>query len=506
MKKKLLAVLLSGMLSISGTIPAFAASDIFTAAEAEITEAPEATVVIDGVTYTYDSAEDAYMIQKGDNRQKVTLKDSVNGKSVTTIKEGAFANCVLLEYIEAPDSIKNIESRAFSGCYNLGVYSVTGDGCFSPAGVIAPDAFEGVECVTFRESYETGSRVLSAFAKSHNFHYIAVDDYIQFTNKNGIYYVGLQTAAFGSRTLAGSVKIEFPYDDIEYINEIGHHAFHRCSKITEITIPNYGTRKIDDYAFAECTALRKITLPASITYISPTAFSGSDSVTIYSAKGSYVESYAKEHGIPFKATNTETMTAPSVSSVKVSGNSATVTRGKASENAAKYQFAIGKSADSVSKGQFYRTPRETSEFYYLQKGTYYAFCRGIRTDSTGKTVYGPWSAGKKFKITATTPSKPRITRVSVSGKTVKVTYTKCTNATGYDVVLGKRMGNINGEKRPLDYGKLVKKATNGSTVTVTFTNVPKGTYYAGLHAYNRTGSNNSKVFGFWSAAKTVKVR
>mgnify|MGYP002243196392 CR=1 FL=1 len=51
----------------------------------------------------------------------------------------------------------------------------------------------------------------------------------------------------------------------------------------------------------------------------------------------------------------------------------------------------------------------------------------------------------------------------------------------------------NGEKRPTDYGKYVKKV-KGNKVTVTFTNVKAGTYYIGLHAWNRTSEDETKVF------------
>ena len=85
-------------------------------------------------------------------------------------------------------------------------------------------------------------------------------------------------------------------------------------------------------------------------------------------------------------------------------------------------------------------------------------------------------------------------------------YTKSKNATGYDIVLGSSVKKVNGEKRPVDYGTLVKKNVKGNTVTVTFKNVKKGTYYAGLHSFNRTSENGSKVFSKWSNTKTVTVK
>ena len=90
-----------------------------------------------------------------------------------------------------------------------------------------------------------------------------------------------------------------------------------------------------------------------------------------------------------------------------------------------------------------------------------------------------------------------------SGRNLTVTWTKCANATGYDIVMGTAMKKVNGENRPVEYGKAVKKITNGNTVTVTFKSIPKGTYYVGLHSYNRTSETGVKVFSPWSNAKKV---
>ena len=84
--------------------------------------------------------------------------------------------------------------------------------------------------------------------------------------------------------------------------------------------------------------------------------------------------------------------------------------------------------------------------------------------------------------------------------------TKSSNADGYDVVLGTSTKKVSGETRPVEYGTLVKKNIKGNTVTATFKNVKKGTYYAGLHAFNRTAEDGKKVFGQWSNVKKVTVK
>ena len=127
-------------------------------------------------------------------------------------------------------------------------------------------------------------------------------------------------------------------------------------------------------------------------------------------------------------------------------------------------------------------------------------------DANGKKVFGEWSNAYPFSVSAITPSQPVITSVKVSGSTVTVTYTKASNADGYDVVLGTSTKKVNGETRPVEYGKLVKKNIKGNVVTATFKNVKKGTYYAGLHAFNRTSEDGKKVFSQWSNVKKVNVK
>lgn len=86
-----------------------------------------------------------------------------------------------------------------------------------------------------------------------------------------------------------------------------------------------------------------------------------------------------------------------------------------------------------------------------------------------------------------------ISKVTVKGSTVTVKYTKSKNSQGYDVVLSDTLTRTNGQKRPAVSGEnyYVKKI-KGNTVTVTFKNVKSGTYYIGLHAWNRTSEDNSK--------------
>lgn len=175
-----------------------------------------------------------------------------------------------------------------------------------------------------------------------------------------------------------------------------------------------------------------------------------------------------------------------------------------------YDFVIGKKADCIKTGEFVQTCMDQKDlqgdFFYMPKGTYYVYSRAWKTSNDGTKVYSDWSQVSQVKVTATTPAQPKIQSVKVKGNTVTVTFTKAKNATGYDLVLGTSVKKVNGESRPVAYGKYVIKSKSSTRVTVTFKNVKKGTYYAGLHAYNRTAANKGKVFSKWSPARKVIVK
>lgn len=148
MKKKIWIGLLAGMLAVTNVMPVSAMEELSLAA-AEQEQKPTEKVELDGITYVYDGDLDGYMVQKGANRPKVELKKTIQNKPVVGFQEGAFANCTRLEYIEVGPWISHIESHAFLGCYNLGIYDAS-NGASAKEGSIAPDAFEGTKCLSIR--------------------------------------------------------------------------------------------------------------------------------------------------------------------------------------------------------------------------------------------------------------------------------------------------------------------------------------------------------------------
>ena len=203
--------------------------------------------------------------------------------------------------------------------------------------------------------------------------------------------------------------------------------------------------------------------------------------------------------------------APVINTVKVSGNKATVILSDEADGASGYDYVISTSKDPSDKEARIDVVKNqvqtTAAFKYVQQGTYYAYCHAWKRDENGKKVFGEWSNVYPFSVTAITPDTPEILSVKTKGSTITVTYKESANSTGYDVVLGKGSKKEHGETRPYQYGKYKKLNVKPGVCKAVFKNIPAGTYYAGVHSWNRTASeNDNKVFSKWSNLETAKVK
>ena len=196
-----------------------------------------------------------------------------------------------------------------------------------------------------------------------------------------------------------------------------------------------------------------------------------------------------------------------ISSYSIDRNKLTVKLAKGCAGAQGYDFVISKKSDMLQTGKFSKTVSSTGKpqasFRYLSKGTWYVAARSWVLDAQGNKVYGSWTKIKKIRITVVTPQQPKIRDITVKGNTVTVTYTKCKNATGYEILLGTKYKISAGEKYPIK--KYVKRTGGKNTVTVTFTNVKKGTWYVTVRSWNRTSKNKSRVYSPYSTMKKFKT-
>ena len=197
-----------------------------------------------------------------------------------------------------------------------------------------------------------------------------------------------------------------------------------------------------------------------------------------------------------------------ISSHSIDRNKLTVKLSKGCAGAQGYDFVISKKSNMLQTGKFSQTVSSTGKpqasFRYLAKGTWYVAARSWVLDAQGNKVYGSWTKIKKIKITVVTPQQPKIKNITVKGNTVTVTYTKCKNATGYEILLGNKYKTSAGEKYPVK--KYVKRTEGKNTVTVTFTNVKKGTWYVTIRAWNQTSKDKSRVYSPYSTMKKFKTK
>ena len=165
-----------------------------------------------------------------------SLSSVVIPNSVTSIENGAFANCVLSSVI-IPNSVTYISSYAFLNCYSLSLLvignSVTRingnafESCYSLASVVIPNSVTSMGNWAFANCYFLSSVVIGS-----------------------------------------NVKI------------INGNAFLNCYSLSLLVIGNSVTR-INGNAFESCYSLASVVIPNSVTSIGSDAFKHCKSVALY---------------------------------------------------------------------------------------------------------------------------------------------------------------------------------------------------------------------------------
>ena len=151
--------------------------------------------------------------------ERVTLANGVE-----TIGDRAFQDCVSLANITIPKGVKEIKGTAFSGCTSLD-------------SIVIPDS------VT-----ELGSFAACTSLKS-----IVIP--------KGVTKIG----GFAYCTSLDSIEIP------DSVTEIGSEEFRGCTALKSVKIGG-GVRGIRSLAFYGCTALESVSIPKSVTYINDEAF------------------------------------------------------------------------------------------------------------------------------------------------------------------------------------------------------------------------------------------
>ena len=173
---------------------------------------------------------------------------TIDGRSVTSIGDYAFAYCSNLTSITIPNSVISIGSGAFEFCSSLTSIiipdSVTSIGsgaffyCTGLTSITIPNSVTSIGDNAFNECYGLTSIVVAV----DNPNYSSTGPLL--LNKNGTVLI-TGPGASGDFTIPNSVT------------SIGNYAFYNCSSLTSVTIPDSVT-SIGDDAFSGCVNLVSI--------------------------------------------------------------------------------------------------------------------------------------------------------------------------------------------------------------------------------------------------------
>ena len=192
--------------------------------------------------------------RKGMFEDNDIVKEIVVSEGIEYIGDRCFTNCISLESIQLPSTIKQF---SIINCESLKNVNFNGD-----VKKIESLSFEGCS------SLET----------------LVIPDNITIR--------GIASGAFDGCTSLNSINIP---DNIRIIED---YTFSDCTSLKQLFLSR-NISHIYSRAFENCTLLEKITIYDKIEYIADNAFEGCDKLTIYGIKGSYAEQYANEHNIPF---------------------------------------------------------------------------------------------------------------------------------------------------------------------------------------------------------------
>ena len=232
-------------------------------------------------------------INKGAFYKCIALLDITFPASVTSIGDEAFQYCTGFKEVTIPGSVKNIGESAFYGCYYDEMdddYNIT----YSA----------GLEKVTIEDGVETIGGY--AFYRCNKLNDVTLPDSVKSIGDNAFQHTGLynddskwEVLYIGNHLIkaddwALNLGKTSDYSIIPGTKTIADSAFHGCSSLKSITLPNSVT-SIGNFAFSGCKGLTSITIPDSVTSIGAYAFSGCTGM-----KGVYITDIGKWCGISFE--------------------------------------------------------------------------------------------------------------------------------------------------------------------------------------------------------------
>jgi hypothetical protein len=223
-----------------------------------------------------------------------SLVDLTIGENVLVIGDYAFAWCTSLSKVVIPANVTNIGSRAFYSCVNLSaitvnlsnaVYSSLDGVLFDKNQTTLIEYPAGGAANYVTPSTVTGIRAYAFLGCTNLMNFVAGQNVTNigpfvFLSCSGVTNVTLDTAvATIEEGVFGECSNLTSLIIPDGVTSIGHLAFGFCSKLANVSIGTNVTG-IANYAFRACTSLTNIVIPGSVTSLGPYAFENCSNLAI----------------------------------------------------------------------------------------------------------------------------------------------------------------------------------------------------------------------------------
>ena len=239
------------------------------------------------------------------------IKNVIINNGVTSIGNFAFSDCTSLTNITIPNSVTSIGDYAFYGCENL--INITIQNSVTSIGNFAfcmCTSLTSINVDSNNEKYMSDNGVLYTKDKKTLIQYPSKKEKTEYIILQGTTSIG--NYAFHYCTNLTNITIP------NSVTSIGYRAFYLCKSLTNITIPDgvisiknqtfyccesltrliipSSVISIGDYAFHYCTNLTNITIPNSVTSIGNDVFNGCISLTSINVDSNN-EKYMSDNGV-----------------------------------------------------------------------------------------------------------------------------------------------------------------------------------------------------------------
>ena len=211
--------------------------------------------------YKLDEEGNATITAYTGNATVVNIPETIDGHKVIAIGKSAFEGQKIYS-VDIPDSITDIQSKAFKNCTNLNNINLSSNLLYLKAEAFANTAITNIDIP---------KSLIECTTTYHNLDYTGYNG--PFSDCINLTVVTFEegTTTIAPRVLAGCksvTSIKIP----ETVTSIGSKAFGMCESLNKLTLPNSVT-KIGFAAFYGCNNLADINIPTSLTYIDERAFS-----------------------------------------------------------------------------------------------------------------------------------------------------------------------------------------------------------------------------------------